>query len=267
MKCRRIAVTGLAAAAVIGSTGPAWAFWTLTSNPTSTAGAKADSLPTPAVQSSRTGNGSNIQVHFRIAASPGAVPDRFTVSRKAAGSGTTYTPLAGCIDVLATTTCTASDSENNGAQTYRIFTTAGTFWFSGVSVCQYLNNNNGPSGPNNLSCTALVGPIAPLAGRAAPSDSTAGLSSGGSKSTATPTETPAADPAPTSTAPEPTPTPTPEATPAPTLTPAAPDEAAVDDTGTSEPAPVEPAPAATDPADNGGAGTSPAQAVDPVATG
>ncbi len=116
MNRRLTGAFGLAAAAVIGSTVPAWAFWTLTSDPASTAGAKAGNLlAAPLVQVDRTGNGNDIKVHFRIPVVPGVHPTNFTVSRKVQGGGTTYNPIAGCINIDVSLTCTSTDSSNNGA--------------------------------------------------------------------------------------------------------------------------------------------------------
>jgi hypothetical protein len=204
MKRRRVAATGIAVAAIVGTAGPSWAFWTLTSDPTSTAGAKADTLNTPTVQSSRSGNGANLIAKFKVVSPTGAAPDHYTVFRSS--NGTTFDTVPGCVNIPTTTTCQSVGQDNNGDKTYRITVTTGTFWTApSYAVCQYLNNSDDPTGPQNFQCSTLAASSA--ARTSTPSENSVDLKSP-AKADPAPALAPTAGPAGLTPAPDPVTEPT-----------------------------------------------------------
>ncbi len=220
-------VAGVAATVLLGTVAPAFAYWTLTSHPESTGGAGAGTLAAPVIQVDRTGQGNTIKVHFRVVPTPGQLPTTFSVSRQGNSGG--YAPLAGCTNVPVDQTCTSTDSENNGNQHYRVFATAGTFWKSSDSICDFQNSQNVLT-PTSVNCSVFTSTPAPVAPRmAAPTPSP----------TPEPTPTPTPEPTPTPT-PTPTPEPSPEAPPAPVVEPEPPVAAPAEDSVPATEAEVNP---------------------------
>jgi hypothetical protein len=188
---RRIAAVGIATAAVVGTAGPSWAFWTLTSDPTSTAGAKADSLVAAHAQAGRNGaSGVNAKITIRLGA---GIADRFTVYRG---------PDLVCLDKPANQVCEETGSNNSGDKTYTITQYVGTNWVSSVTTCVF-KNNNAVADPSSVNCSPLTNPIAPLSASrtVAPADSTASTSKSAPAPTPIPTPTPTAEPVVTEPAP------------------------------------------------------------------
>lgn len=193
MNRRRIVSAGIAAAAVVGTAGPAYAFWTMTSDPTSTGGAKANQLVAAHAQAGRNGkSGINATITIRLGA---GIADRFTVYRG---------PDLVCLNKPANQVCEETGSNNSGDKTYTITQYTGTNWVSSVTTCVF-KNNDAVADPSSVNCSPLTNPIAPLSASrtVAPADSTASTS----KSAPAPTPTPIPTPVPT---PEPTPEPAPE---------------------------------------------------------
>lgn len=226
MNRRLLGTLGLTAMAVIGSTVPAWAFWTLTSDPTSVASAKATQLSAANVQAGRTGQGNNAHITIKIAPGPGAYPDHFTVYRG---------PDLVCNNIPTSQTCDETSSNNSGDKTYTITAYAGSKWVSAVSTCSFKNNNATPDVPSSTNCAPISSGFAAQSLRSAPAP------------TPTPTPTPAPVQAPVATptptpapvaTPEPTPTPAPVATPDPTPTPVATPAPTPTPVATPEPTPV-----------------------------
>jgi hypothetical protein len=210
MNRRRTGTLGLTAAAVLGTTVPAWAFWTLTSDPTSVAAAKATELNGANVEAGRNGrSGVNAHIVSRFGAGPGAIPDRYTVYRG---------PDLLCFEIPSNTTCEETGSNNSGDKLYTITAYAGTNWVSDMSTCSFKSNNALPDVPSSTRCHPLVG-VTSLR-----------------TSTTTPDPTPTPTPTPT---PEPTPTPTPTPAPADTTGPMESTQPAVDAPPAESAPPVE----------------------------
>jgi hypothetical protein len=256
---RKLVVVGLAAAAVVGSASSSWAFWTLTSDPTSTAGAKATQLNGANVVAGRNGqSGVNAHIQIGISAGPGALPDRFTVFRG---------PDLMCDQIPSNTLCDETGSNNSGDKIYTITAYAGTNWVSAVSTCSFKNNNALPDVPSSIRCQPLVGVSSASASSSSTQSGFAASSTDNSKpkgsSTPTPTPAPAVitpdptptpvvtpdptpvpDPTPTPVVtPDPTPVPTPDPTPAPAETPSTPAETSTSTTDSTTTPPTTDAPA------------------------
>jgi hypothetical protein len=173
---RSITVAGLAAAAVVGTAVPSWAFWTLTSDPTSTAGAKANELVAAHAQAGRNGkSGVNATITIRLGA---GIADRFTVYRG---------PDLVCLNKPANQVCEETGSNNSGDKTYTITQYVGTNWVSSVTTCVF-KNNDAVADPSSVNCSPLTNPIAPLT--ASRMSAPAGSTTTDSKVAPTPTPTP-----------------------------------------------------------------------------
>lgn len=239
MNRRLVGTLGLAAAAVIGTTVPAWAYWTLTSHPSSVAAAKATQLNAANVEAGRNGvQGGGAQITIRIAPGPGAFPDRFTVFRG---------PDLICLDTPTDETCVATGSANSGDKIYTITAYAGTNWVSAVSTCSFKSINANPDVPTSTRCAPLSSPLTGVSSSSSSSGFAAASDDSTSKGAPTPTTEPGADepistvePDPVSTEPvtEPTPEPTPEPLTEPTPQPTVePDPVVMEPTPEPEPAP------------------------------
>lgn len=179
---RSTLVTGIVAAAVVGSVAPAWAFWTVTSDATATAAAKATTLNatfTAVVTPGTPGQ----RLKFTLTPMVGGPPSIYsfldiTNPNSPTVNGDCAFPTSG-----STRVCTTGNAFPNGG-TFRITATLGSW--TGFIDCFVDTTRNGTCAPAPTMMSLGA------AKASAPADSSATADSGKSKPSA-PAEAPAPD--------------------------------------------------------------------------